>query len=77
VGDVIAHHPSIIHGTGGNDSETVRRSWAIRFVGEGVRFRLPAIREAERQWYGLEDGAPAVGPRFPVAWPPEDARPHR
>lgn len=69
-GDVIAHHPAVIHGSGGNGGARSRRSWAIRFAGEGVRFALPALRENERGWYGLDDGAPLDGPRFPRAWPP-------
>ncbi len=69
VGDVIAHHPATIHGTGGNASALCRRAWALRFAGEGMRFRLPAVRENERAWYGLVDGEPLAGPRFPLAWP--------
>jgi len=71
VGDVIAHHPATIHGTGGNGSAMRRRSWALRFAGEGMRFALPAVRESERAWWGLADGAPLAGPRFPLAWPPQ------
>ncbi len=70
VGDVIAHHPATIHGTGGNAGSERRRSWALRFAGEGMRFALPAVRESERAWWGLADGAPLAGPRFPLAWPP-------
>ena len=69
VGDVIAHHPATLHGSAGNASGVRRRSWALRFAGEGMRFALPAVRENERDWWGLEDGAPLDGPRFPLAWP--------
>jgi hypothetical protein len=68
-GDVIAHHPATIHGSGGNGGTARRRSWALRFAGEGVRFTLPAVRENERDWYQLNDGDPLDGPRFPMAWP--------
>ena len=71
VGDVVAHHPATIHGTGGNRGASRRRSWALRFAGEGVRFALPALRENEREWYQLNDGEPLDGPRFPQAWPPQ------
>jgi len=70
VGDVIAHHPATIHGTEGNNARGRRRSWALRFAGEGMRFSLPAVRESERAWWGLADGAALAGPRFPQAWPP-------
>lgn len=73
VGDVVAHHLATIHGTGPNRSPVLRRSWALRFAGDGVRFVLPAVRADERAWFGLEDGEPLGGPRFPLAWPP--ARP--
>lgn len=71
VGDVIAHHPATIHGSPGNGSSVRRRSWALRFAGEGMRFALPVVRENERAWWGLEDGAPLAGRRFPLAWPPQ------
>jgi ectoine hydroxylase-related dioxygenase (phytanoyl-CoA dioxygenase family) len=69
-GDVVAHHLATIHGTGPNRSAILRRSWALRFAGDGVRFVLPAVRANERAWFGLEDGEPLGGPRFPLAWPP-------
>lgn len=68
-GDVIAHHPATIHGSGGNESAVPRRSWALRFAGDGVRFNLPEVREDERGWYNLQTGDLLDGPRFPVAWP--------
>lgn len=71
LGDVVAHHPATIHGTGENRSTLRRRSWALRFAGEGVRFALPQVRENERAWYGLADGEPLAGPCFPLAWPIE------
>lgn len=74
LGDVIAHHPATIHGSSGNRGAMRRRSWALRFAGEGVRFTLPALRANERDWYQLNDGDPLDGPRFPQAWPPQDPR---
>jgi len=71
VGDVVAHHLATIHGSGGNRGASPRRSWALRFAGEGVRFALPALREHEREWYRLKDGEPLDGPSFPKAWPPQ------
>ena len=68
-GDVIAHHPATIHCGGSNMSSVPRRSWALRFAGDGVRFALPALRDNERDWYGLCDGDLLDGPRFPIAWP--------
>jgi ectoine hydroxylase-related dioxygenase (phytanoyl-CoA dioxygenase family) len=69
VGDVVAHHPATIHGSSGNRGLSLRRSWALRFAGEGMRFALPALRENEREWYQLNDGESLDGPRFPLAWP--------
>jgi ectoine hydroxylase-related dioxygenase (phytanoyl-CoA dioxygenase family) len=73
VGDVVAHDLATIHGTGPNRSSTLRRSWALRFAGDGVRFVLPTTRADERAWFGLKDGEALSGPRFPVAWPPAGA----
>lgn len=74
VGDVVAHHLAVIHGTGPNRSGTLRRTWALRFAGDGVRFVLPGVRAAESEWYGLRDGDLLGGPRFPLAWPPSAGR---
>ena len=69
VGDVAVHHLATIHGAGPNATAEVRRAWALRFAGEQARFLLRPVRREARDWYGLEDGQPLAGPRFPVAWP--------
>jgi ectoine hydroxylase-related dioxygenase (phytanoyl-CoA dioxygenase family) len=70
VGDVAVHHLATIHGAGPNRTAMGRRAWALRFAGEEARFILRPARREPRVWYGLEDGQPLSGPRFPLAWPP-------
>lgn len=69
VGDVVAHHLDTIHGAGPNRTARQRRAFALRFAGDDARFVLPSVRGESREWYGLEDGQPLSGPRFPLAWP--------
>ncbi len=76
VGDVVAHHLLTVHGACPNQSTATRRAWALRFAGDDARFLLRAARHEPRAWYGLEDGAPLTGPRFPTAWPPPDPDAH-
>ena len=73
-GDVVVHHLATLHAAGPNRSDRPRRAWALRYAGDGARFLLRQARRESRAWYGLQDGAPLSGARFPVAWPPADAR---
>lgn len=74
-GDVAVHDLATIHGAAANRSALARRAWALRYAGEAARFLLRPVRREPREWYGLEDGQPLGGPRFPVAWPPSAATP--
>jgi hypothetical protein len=70
-GDVVVHDVATIHGAAANTSSAARRAWALRFAGDDARFLLRPARREHREWYGLKDGDPLIGPRFPVAWPPQ------
>jgi hypothetical protein len=68
-GDVVAHYAWTVHAAGPNRSERRRRAFSLRFAGDDARFVLPAAHGEPRAWYGLEDGEPLGGDRFPLAWP--------
>ena len=72
-GDVIVHHPKVVHGSGRNDSPSLRRValscryfggdaiWAERKTG----FRVPSANDAPDIVFGRAPRNDAV---FPVAW---------
>lgn len=74
-GDVVVHHLATLHAAGPNGGDRQRRAWALRYAGDDARFELREARRETREWYGLPDGAPLGGNRFPVAWPPADPGP--
>ena len=73
-GDVIVHHPLAVHGSGANESSTLRRVglscryfggdavWAERKTG----FRVPGASRSPEIVFGR---APSDDTVFPVAWP--------
>ena len=78
-GDIIIHHPLVIHGSLGNfSSNTRRRGLALRYIGEDVTWDdrpgtfitnknvkniLPPLH--------LKKGDPLTGDVFPLIWPKE------
>jgi ectoine hydroxylase-related dioxygenase (phytanoyl-CoA dioxygenase family) len=72
-GDVILHHPRVVHGASGNASATTRRrALSIRYIGEDARFddshghfmRMPAVRDAMNVTL-------TTGDRFDGEWFPQ------
>ncbi|HYB99485.1 MAG TPA: phytanoyl-CoA dioxygenase family protein [Candidatus Limnocylindrales bacterium] len=75
-GDVILHHPLVLHGAGGNASSILRRrAIAVRYVGEEAEWHdhpgsfLHAPELASLGRIELEDGDRLHGPLFPRVWP--------
>src|SRR5690606_24807020 len=69
-GDVLVHHYRTLHGATGNvSSDTPRRSFAVRYTGEDVRyFQRPGAPGEAPGSERLKDGDPLGGPDFPVVW---------
>lgn len=76
-GDVIVHHPLIIHGAGGNHLRAARRrALALRYVGPDARYdarpgtflQSPILRGGLPP-IALADGDPIAGELFPRVWP--------
>lgn len=69
-GDVLVHNYRTLHGSTGNVSATTpRRSFAVRYTGEDVRyFQRPGAPGEAPGSAVLKDGDRLVGPDFPIAW---------
>jgi len=78
-GDLILHHPAVIHGSKANSSTTKRRrAVATRYGGDDLRF-MGSRNGATATMFdmisstvgpvGLADGDPLSGRYFPLAWP--------
>lgn len=76
-GDVLIHHPLVVHGAPGNRSAaTRRRGLALRYVGDdcvfdtrpGTFFENPKVKAILPE-ITLADGEPLHGPLFPRVWP--------
>ncbi len=76
-GDVIIHHPLILHFSDGNtSSELRRRALALRYTGDDALFdsrpgtftQMPKIKALLPE-LDLKDGQPMGGPVFPQVWP--------
>ena len=66
-GDVLVHHPLVVHGAGGNATGAARRAFSIRYVGEGSRYTGTALFGAPD--VALTVGEPIeTGDAFPIAW---------
>jgi ectoine hydroxylase-related dioxygenase (phytanoyl-CoA dioxygenase family) len=71
-GDAVVFHGKLVHGAGGNASATRRRrTLALRFAGDDVRWRegvptFKALREANLKTGDTLDARPDL---FPVLWP--------
>jgi len=69
-GDAVAFHMLTLHGSGG--SETRRRVFSVRFVGDDAT-HAPRAWTTSPEFPGLADqlpqGVPFEGPLFPVAYP--------
>lgn len=69
-GDAVVFHANLAHGAGGNASERPRRTLALRFAGEDVRWRSGVSTFRRLRKANLADGA-ALSARddlFPVLW---------
>jgi ectoine hydroxylase-related dioxygenase (phytanoyl-CoA dioxygenase family) len=71
-GDAVVFHGRLIHGAGGNPSDRRRRSVALRFAGDDVRWRPHSGTFRPLAQAGLAAGAPLSGPLFPILWRAED-----
>lgn len=76
-GDLLIHHPLVVHGAPGNQStSTRRRGLAMRYVGDdcvyddrpGTFIENPKVK-ALLPKFTLKDGDPLSGPAFPKVWP--------
>jgi ectoine hydroxylase-related dioxygenase (phytanoyl-CoA dioxygenase family) len=78
-GDVILHHPLVLHFSRGNRrADLRRRALVVRYLGDDVRFCArpatmfdnPKVRALLPQAaLDLEDGDPMINEAFPVVWP--------
>jgi len=77
VGDVVIHHPRVLHHAPGNASSDLRRrGLALRYVGDDVVFDdrpgtfldNPRLRDSLPP-LSLRDGEALGGPLFPRVWP--------
>lgn len=68
-GDVLAFHALTLHGAGGNASANRRRrGYAVRYIGEDVRYDPRPGTSGLLADSGLQHGDPMERPRFPVVW---------
>ena len=69
-GDIYVFHAMTVHGAGGNlRSDARRRGYAVRYVGDDIRYDArPGTNEHLRS-VDYADGDVLTGPRFPQAWP--------
>jgi len=67
-GDAVLFHGRLIHGAGGNPSARRRRTLALRFAGDDVRWRPHSGTFRPLARAGLAAGAPLSGPLFPILW---------
>ncbi|WP_419551197.1 phytanoyl-CoA dioxygenase family protein [Candidatus Poriferisodalis sp.] len=69
-GDAIAFWAMILHGSRGNSNPgRARRGYAVRYIGDDVRYD-PRIGTADALHYAeLEPGAPMATDHYPVVWP--------
>jgi ectoine hydroxylase-related dioxygenase (phytanoyl-CoA dioxygenase family) len=71
-GDAVVFHGRLIHGADGNPSDRRRRSVALRFAGDDVRWRPHSGTFRPLAQAGLAAGAPLSGPLFPILWRAKD-----
>jgi ectoine hydroxylase-related dioxygenase (phytanoyl-CoA dioxygenase family) len=69
-GDAVVFHASLMHGAGGNSTDRPRRTLALRFAGDDVRWRAGVSTFRRLRKANLPDGAPLSdrGGLFPVLW---------
>ena len=69
-GDAVVFHAHLVHGAGGNSTARPRRTVALRFAGEDVRWRAGVSTFRRLRKANLADGAPlsARSDLFPVVW---------
>ncbi len=68
-GDAVVFHARLIHGAPGNTSATRRRrTLALRFAGDDVRWRPHSGTFKMLRMANLKLGAPLSGPLFPILW---------
>lgn len=72
-GDATIFHARLVHGAPGNPSERRRRTVALRFAGDDVRWRPHRGTFKPLARAGLAAGAPLSGPLFPVLWRREES----
>ncbi|MBL8698740.1 MAG: phytanoyl-CoA dioxygenase family protein [Alphaproteobacteria bacterium] len=72
-GDAVVFHGRLVHGAGGNPSGRRRRTVALRFAGDDVRWRPHSGTFKPLARAGLAAGAPLSGPLFPILWRREEA----
>lgn len=75
-GDVICHHPLIVHGAGGNPSPTRRAAISVRYAGRDARWdpRPNVMRIEGEPESKLKAGDPLVlDDVFPITWDRVDA----
>ena len=69
-GDVCVFHATTVHGAGGNlRSDVRRRGYAVRYVGDDVRYSGRSGTNEHLRNDDYEDGDVLTGPRFPKVWP--------
>jgi ectoine hydroxylase-related dioxygenase (phytanoyl-CoA dioxygenase family) len=69
-GDAVVFHAHLVHGAGGNSTASPRRTLALRFAGQDVRWRAGVSTFRRLRKANLPDGAP-LSERdnlFPVLW---------
>jgi len=68
-GDAVIFHARLIHGASGNASATRRRrTLALRFAGDDVRWKPHSGTFKMLRMANLPLGAPLSGPLFPILW---------
>jgi ectoine hydroxylase-related dioxygenase (phytanoyl-CoA dioxygenase family) len=69
-GDAVVFHASLVHGAGGNATDLPRRTLALRFAGDDVRWRTGISTFRRLRKANLADGAPLSerNDLFPVLW---------
>lgn len=70
-GDVLVHHPMMVHGAPGNRQlDRPRRATGIRYCGDDVRYKHRDYAPTQpHHKHSLRDGDPLDSAQFPVVWP--------
>ena len=69
-GDVIVHHFTTLHGSGGNaTTDRMRRAASLRYCGDDITYDPHPGKELPYHKHSLKCGDPLIADEFPLLWP--------